>query len=229
MLLLRAVLDWMRIESEPILGGFGAAEPISDSQFRAALDKVPDDESYPHMYHTAVLVDHGDCALLAEPSGGRVGCFVFDTPTTRSLLEHRLCLRCPNVTQPLYYHRFGSEITRQVVANKLSNKRLIWVMIQRVGLAVAGPWTLRLKSFSNRTEYLEEMTKSSNKAYFTELEELESHPFWALFDPSCTELLVAARLAVLEHRLVGADAAVTFRFDESQGQWGHGSLLEQTT
>jgi len=230
MLLLRAVLDWLQIRSKPILGGFGADRLISEDQLQAALNEEPDAERYPHMYHTAVLVDGGDYALLAEPSGGRVGCFVFDTPTTQSLLAQRLRLRCPNIAAPLYYHRFAAEITERIVENKLSNKQLIWTLIQRVGIAVAGHWTLYLKSFSNRAEYLEAMKQgSARQVYFTEREELGDHPFWALFDPSCTELFVEARLAVLKKQLVGPGDTITFRLDESQGDWGRGSTLEQAT
>lgn len=143
-LLLNMILQRQGYTTEYVLGGFGANDRISSQKLSKTLNESPDEEAIPHTYHAAVLVLDGNRRLLVEASGGRVGSFVFSSEETEALLAQETMLSCPNIDEPLYYHRFSQAETKEVLRNKLQNDALLPKMIYRVGVAVAGRWTCYL-------------------------------------------------------------------------------------
>jgi hypothetical protein len=225
-LLLRSVLQSLRVKAEVILGGFGAENRLDNEKLELALAEYPDTETYPHMYHCALLVHLEDSVVIAESSGGRIGSFVFDEQQTTALLNQRSCLSCPNISRPLFYHRFPSPLAELVFQNKLTNARLISAMIQRVGIAVAGRWTLRVKQSNHFDQCAETSGKTRpNEFYFLHASEVASHPFCNLFPPECIALLFRAGDVLLKNRASDLRNPITYCLEESPAEWGKGSKL----
>ncbi len=227
MLLLRQILQQLTIESEPVLGGFGATGLISEREIDIALSERAEEEKYSATYHTALIVYEGPSQWLAEPSGGRVGCFLFDPNETQLLLKQRLCLQCPNVNQPLYYHQFSRELTERVIRNKLSNGALIRNMAKRVGIAVGGRWTLAFNLFENHKAMLAARRRPVYKSLiFMEASEIREHPFWKMCTSDFMNWLPQVKRAIAETAPRGAILA--FRLEESTQAWGEGSIVVQS-
>ncbi len=221
-LLIAALSRAMGLQPEFVLGGFGANEPLTEDQLANAFEKNPHNEPLPHMYHTAVLVTVGMRRCLLEASGGRVGCFVFDEQRTNSLLSQLCWLICPNISVPLYYHRFSQSLSEAIIYNKVYNRQLLWPMIQRVGLAVAGRWTLRLVNRESNVET--NPVFSSPETVFGNLSEIYAHPFLSGLRPETIALLQEAQVA-FKRMNAGLPGSIVMYVAEAESDWGINSFL----
>lgn len=132
------------LKGQLVLGGFGARELLSDDEASARILTNENPDRVRHFRHVAVLVNVEGVEYLLEASGGKIGAFAFSQEDTKALLAHRASLVCPNLEGSLFYSKFPQDITEVVVRAKLSERRIVRQVVERVGLAAFGRWLVVL-------------------------------------------------------------------------------------